>query len=84
MLPLGEHISDVVVWNNEESVCAVQFVTTRGRISPHYGGNGGTPAILSGEGGVLVSFSGKLRRSDGKDFVRRLQVNFYISSVGCC
>jgi hypothetical protein len=83
MLSSGEHISDVVVWNNEENVCAVQFVTTRRRISPHYGGHGGTPAILNSEGGVLVSISGRLRRSDGKDFVRRLQViNFLLLLQG--
>ncbi|KAG9094299.1 hypothetical protein FRC06_010928 [Ceratobasidium sp. 370] len=50
----GEYISDVIVWNDANSVCAIQFVITQGKFSLHYGGNEGMPIILSSEGGVLA------------------------------
>ncbi|KAG9101284.1 Zymogen granule membrane protein 16 [Ceratobasidium sp. UAMH 11750] len=60
----GEYISYVIVWNHKDSVRAVQFVTTGGRLSLHYGGIEGTPTILSCEGGVLAGFSGKMINLD--------------------
>lgn len=47
-----------MVWGDVKWVYALQFITSNGRISPHYGGDDGTPTIMSGEDGVLVAFSG--------------------------
>ncbi|KAG8700323.1 hypothetical protein FRC08_004767 [Ceratobasidium sp. 394] len=54
-----EFIVGVVVWENDEATCAIQFITNMGRISPHYGGSEGRPSILDCEDGALVAFSGQ-------------------------
>ncbi|KAG9078841.1 hypothetical protein FS749_009098 [Ceratobasidium sp. UAMH 11750] len=69
----GECISDIIVWNNIETVSAIQFVTTFGRISPHYGGNDGIPNLMNSEGGVLAGFSGRRTELDEKDVIGRIQ-----------
>ncbi|KAG9126180.1 hypothetical protein FRC07_004558 [Ceratobasidium sp. 392] len=51
-----EKISDVVVWTLDSEVTGVQFVTTRGRVSPPYGGLQGVPTIMNSEGGTLAAF----------------------------
>ncbi|KAG8738561.1 hypothetical protein FRC10_006686 [Ceratobasidium sp. 414] len=67
-----EYISDVIVWNDANGVCAVQFVTTQGKISPHYGGNKGTPIILSSGGGVLAEFA-EITRDNEANAISRIQ-----------
>ncbi|KAG9121666.1 hypothetical protein FRC07_002298 [Ceratobasidium sp. 392] len=69
----GEYISDVMVWDNTVGVCAVQFITTNGRLSPHFGGSNGTPKILSSEAGVLAGFIGRIAKRNDKDMVGRIQ-----------
>lgn len=61
----GEHINQVIVWNGENKVYGVQFVTTRGRVSPHYGGNDGVPAIMNSSESVLTGLIGVGRPFDG-------------------
>ncbi|KAG9094738.1 hypothetical protein FRC07_011261, partial [Ceratobasidium sp. 392] len=61
------------VWDDAGGVCAVQFVTTNGRFSLHFGGNGGTPKILSSEAGVLAGFIGRMTKWNDKDTVGRIQ-----------
>ncbi|KAG8743392.1 hypothetical protein FRC10_012118 [Ceratobasidium sp. 414] len=70
-----EFIVEVVVWTDQETTCGIQFVTNKGRISPHYGGNGGAPSILNCEGGALAAFSGKVKRHSywKKDMIYRIQ-----------
>ncbi|KAG9120648.1 hypothetical protein FRC07_003790 [Ceratobasidium sp. 392] len=65
-----EYISDVIVW---DEACAVQLVTTKGRFSPHFGGSGGTPKILSSKAGVLARFAGRMMKDKEKEFVGRIQ-----------
>ncbi|KAG8724806.1 hypothetical protein FRC09_013992, partial [Ceratobasidium sp. 395] len=64
-----EFIIEVVVWTNEETTCGIQFVTNQGRISPHYGGDGGMPSVLYCDGGALAAFAGKVK----KNMVYRVQ-----------
>ncbi|KAG9081566.1 hypothetical protein FS749_007570 [Ceratobasidium sp. UAMH 11750] len=59
----GEFITEVVAWSTE-GLCALQFMTSKGRMSQHYGGNGGKPTLLSSKGGALVAFSGDLGDTD--------------------
>ncbi|KAG9078604.1 hypothetical protein FS749_009340 [Ceratobasidium sp. UAMH 11750] len=73
---VGEYISDIIVWNNTETVSAIQFVTTFGRISPHYGGNDGVPNLMNSGGGVLAGFSGRRTELDQNDVIGRIQVIF--------
>lgn len=40
----------------------MQFITNYRRVSPHYGGDGGTPTILHSEDGVFVGCSGRLNK----------------------
>ncbi|KAG9090240.1 hypothetical protein FRC07_012153, partial [Ceratobasidium sp. 392] len=76
-----EFIVEVLVWENHQATCGIQFMTSTGRISPHYGGDRGTPSILSSEDGVLVAFSGKLTMDSycKYDVIYRLQ--FVYSSI---
>ncbi|KAG8713592.1 hypothetical protein FRC08_013058 [Ceratobasidium sp. 394] len=57
-----EFVTEIVVWNDpgQEAISGVQFITNLGRVSPHYGGHGGTPAVLSSKDGCLVAFCGRL------------------------
>ncbi|KAF8602191.1 hypothetical protein BDV93DRAFT_217373 [Ceratobasidium sp. AG-I] len=57
----GEYITEVVVWSSSKWVFAIQFITSNGRVSPHYGGDSGIPSIMTAEDGVLVAFSGTIR-----------------------
>lgn len=70
------------MWSNREWVCGIQFRTNTGRISPHYGGAEGTPAVARYKGGVLTAFSSLVRRHHhlGSDLVHRIQV----SENYCC
>ncbi|KAF5344583.1 hypothetical protein D9758_013885 [Tetrapyrgos nigripes] len=43
----GEAIVSMTIWSDLD-VDAIQFVTTFGRVSPKYGGSGGSPRILHG------------------------------------
>lgn len=52
-----------MVWADADWVYALQFMTSGGRISSHYGGIGGKPTIMSSEDGVLVGFSGSIKSS---------------------
>lgn len=54
---LGEHIIDVIVWANAAWVYGLEFTTSDGRVSPHFGGEAGTPTVVSSEDGILVAFS---------------------------
>ncbi|KAB5589822.1 hypothetical protein CTheo_6746 [Ceratobasidium theobromae] len=58
LLDSGEHITEVLVWMGTESginwVYSIQFITTRGRVSRHYGGSQGQPTVLRSKGGALV------------------------------
>ncbi|KAG8777533.1 hypothetical protein FRC12_000320 [Ceratobasidium sp. 428] len=64
-----EFVIEVVVWTDEETTCGIQFVTNKGKISPHYGGDGGTPSVLNCDGGALAAFAGKVK----KNMVYRVQ-----------
>ncbi|KAG8777031.1 hypothetical protein FRC12_000572 [Ceratobasidium sp. 428] len=73
-LSCDEYISDVVVCENQWDTHAIQFVTTRGRFSPFYGGNYGGLKILSCDDGVLAGFTGRMTKSGKVDIVARIQV----------
>ncbi|KAG8777034.1 hypothetical protein FRC12_000575 [Ceratobasidium sp. 428] len=72
-LASGEYISDVVVCENPWDEHAIQFVTTRGRVSPFYGGSYGGLKILSCDDGVLAGFIGRIKRWEEMDVVARIQ-----------
>ncbi|KAG9082058.1 hypothetical protein FS749_007144 [Ceratobasidium sp. UAMH 11750] len=73
-----EFIVEVLVWTDQETTCGIQFVTNKGRISPHYGGDEGTPSVLNCDGGSLAAFSGKVKQHSywKKDMIYRIQVSF--------
>ncbi|KAG8743839.1 hypothetical protein FRC10_011306 [Ceratobasidium sp. 414] len=56
-----ESVAEVIVWNDpgQEGISGIQFTTNLGRVSPHYGGHGGTPTVQSSKDGCLVTFSGR-------------------------
>ncbi|KAG8713594.1 hypothetical protein FRC08_013060 [Ceratobasidium sp. 394] len=70
-----EFIVEVLVWTDQETTCGIQFVTNKGRISPHYGGDEGTPSVLNCDGGSLAAFSGKVKQHSywKKDMIYRIQ-----------
>ncbi|KAG8793416.1 hypothetical protein FRC12_002791 [Ceratobasidium sp. 428] len=72
-LSCGEHISDVVICEDPWSTHAIQFVTTRGRVSPFYGGGYGGRNILSCDDGVLAGFIGRMKIWQELDAVARVQ-----------
>ncbi|QRV82906.1 Jacalin-like lectin domain protein [Ceratobasidium sp. AG-Ba] len=57
-LAVDEHIIDVLVWKKRGILFGVQFITTKGRMSPHYGDHDGIPTLLSCSDGVLAGLSG--------------------------
>ena len=50
-----------MMWADANWMYGLQFTTSNGRFSPHYGMVGGKPAVLSSEDGVLVAFSGIIK-----------------------
>ena len=61
---------------------ALQFITSDGRIAPHYGGGGGdeTSAIINTEDGVLIAFSGCRKSnkvSENQVGVLQIKTNFF-------
>ncbi|KAG8701178.1 hypothetical protein FRC09_005515 [Ceratobasidium sp. 395] len=72
-LASGEYISDVIVCENPWDVHAIQFVTTRGRVSPFYGGDYGGLKILNSDDGVLAGLTGRIKTWEGSDVVARIQ-----------
>lgn len=66
-LSIGEHIVGILVWAHEH-IFAVQFITSRNRLSDYFGlnsgknGDHGTPTLLWFENGILGAFEGN---SDG-------------------
>lgn len=67
---LGEYICEVITWEDSHGVCALQFITSTGRISQNYGGNGGKPTIMRSTGGLLTAFAGQVKGG----IVHRIQV----------
>lgn len=60
-----------MMWAGSSWVYALQFTTSDGRISPHYGGEEGTPTIMSAEDGILVGISGSRKLT----WINQLQVS---------
>lgn len=60
-----------MVWSDTYWVYALQFITSCGRVSSHFGGDGGTLTIMSAEDGVLVALPG----SKNSDTVSEIQVS---------
>ncbi|KAG8696166.1 hypothetical protein FRC09_008683, partial [Ceratobasidium sp. 395] len=56
----GEFITEVITWLDDERISAFQFITSKGRISSHYGGSDGKPVLLNSRGGALVALSGEI------------------------
>ncbi|KAF8601284.1 hypothetical protein BDV93DRAFT_558584 [Ceratobasidium sp. AG-I] len=57
----GEYITNVFVWVNLQRIVAIRYVKSLGQMSPHFGSRfdpSGAPQLLSGNGSVLVDFSG--------------------------
>ncbi|KAF8602190.1 hypothetical protein BDV93DRAFT_217366 [Ceratobasidium sp. AG-I] len=57
----GEYITEVMVWFTSDWLSALQFTTSDGRVSAHYGGSQGTPTIMTAKDGVLVGFTGGIK-----------------------
>ncbi|QRV96479.1 Jacalin-like lectin domain protein [Ceratobasidium sp. AG-Ba] len=74
-LAVDEHITDILTWADSRILYGIQFITTKNRLSPHYGGAPGTPALLTAGGGILAGFSGLLVNENDQDSMRRLQVS---------
>ncbi|QRV96327.1 gag-polypeptide of LTR copia-type [Ceratobasidium sp. AG-Ba] len=50
----AEFIVEVVAWSDDQRIYGLQFNTSKGRVSHHFGGSDGRPAIFSSYGGALV------------------------------
>ncbi|QRV82452.1 Jacalin-like lectin domain protein [Ceratobasidium sp. AG-Ba] len=72
---IDEFIVEIMVWTDDETMCAIQFISNKGRVSPHYGGDNGVPRVLNSEGGALSAFSGKIKKNSywKRDMVYRVQ-----------
>ncbi|KAG8735792.1 Protein MICROTUBULE BINDING PROTEIN 2C [Ceratobasidium sp. 428] len=66
----GESVVEVLVWREPslEAMSGIQFITSLGRVSPHYGGHGGIPTVLRSTDGCLVAFCGRsINHSEAKE-----------------
>ncbi|CAE6335811.1 unnamed protein product [Rhizoctonia solani] len=74
VLTKGEYITEMLVWRSDW-VCGLQFITSFGRCSPHFGGNGHTVAVERIKGGVLVGVLSLIQQqSPGNgDLFRQIQ-----------
>ncbi|KAF8705375.1 hypothetical protein RHS03_05669, partial [Rhizoctonia solani] len=57
-LRYGEHVTDILLWKDNRGICGIQFGTSQGRTSQHFGSTGGSPQIMRSPGGCLSAFSG--------------------------
>ncbi|KAG8777534.1 Zymogen granule protein 16 B [Ceratobasidium sp. 428] len=60
----GEFITEVITWLDDGRTSAFQFITSKGRISSHFGGSDGKPVLLNSRGGALVALSGEIIHSE--------------------
>ncbi|QRV92796.1 Jacalin-like lectin domain protein [Ceratobasidium sp. AG-Ba] len=72
-LGIDETIAAIMVWKSWECISGIQFLTTSGRISPHFGGLGGTPVLLVCPGSVVAGLSGFLTEIGDRYAICRLQ-----------
>lgn len=79
MVTTDEHITEMIVWSKADRVHGVQFVTSMGRVSPHYGNEKGMiPKHARSKGGVLGGLSSVVRwDGEKKDF---LLIQFEVST----
>lgn len=67
-----------MIWADDtEWVHGLQFVTNYRKVSPHYGGEEGTPTILRSDDGILVAFSSKWKQHPKykQDLFQHIQVS---------
>ncbi|ELU37970.1 Jacalin domain-containing protein [Rhizoctonia solani AG-1 IA] len=57
-LRYGEHVTNILLWKDNRGICGIQFGTSQGRTSQHFGSTGGSPQIMRSPGGCLSAFSG--------------------------
>jgi hypothetical protein len=73
---IGEYITEMLVWADQDWVYGLQFVMNTGRCSLHYGGASGIPTIATDQGGALVGFCSRVRKHDRwGDLLSRVQAS---------
>ncbi|QRV82451.1 Fungal Zn(2)-Cys(6) binuclear cluster domain [Ceratobasidium sp. AG-Ba] len=70
-----EFIVEVTAWLDDQRIYGLQFNTSKGRVSHHFGGSDGRPTILTSYGGALVDLPVETEYNEqyGIDLLRNIK-----------